>query len=47
MLRQAHYAKKIMEMASTVDCKAATTPMEKRLRMSCDKTAEEEEVDAM
>jgi hypothetical protein len=37
-LRQAHYAKKIMEMA---DCKAAATPMEERLRLSRDSTAEE------
>jgi hypothetical protein len=40
-LRQAHYAKKILEMAGMTDCKAAATPMEERLRMSCDSTAEE------
>jgi hypothetical protein len=40
-LRQAHYAKKILEMAGMADCKAATTPMEERLRLSRDSTAEE------
>jgi hypothetical protein len=40
-LRQAHYAKKILEMAGMTDCKAATTPMEERLRLSRDSTAEE------
>jgi hypothetical protein len=40
-LRQAHYAKKILEMAGMADCKAATTPMEERLRLSHDSTAEE------
>jgi hypothetical protein len=40
-LRQAHYAKKILEMAGMVDCKAAATPMEERLRLSRDSTAEE------
>jgi hypothetical protein len=44
-LRQAHYAKKILEMAGMTDCKAAATPMEERLRLSRDSTAEE--VDAM
>jgi hypothetical protein len=43
-LRQAHYAKKIMEMANTMDCKAATTPMEERLRMSRDSTVAEVDV---
>jgi hypothetical protein len=41
ILRQAHYAKKILEMADMVDCKAVATPMEERLRLSCDSTAEE------
>jgi hypothetical protein len=40
-LRQAHYAKKILEMADMVDCKAAATPMEERLRLSHDSTSEE------
>jgi hypothetical protein len=40
-LRQAHYAKKILEMADMADCKAAATPMEERLRLSRDSTAEE------
>jgi hypothetical protein len=43
-LRQAHYAKKILEMAGMVDCKAAATPMEERLRLSCDSMAEEVDV---
>jgi hypothetical protein len=37
-LRQAHYAKKILEMAGMADCKAAATPMEERLRLSRDST---------
>jgi hypothetical protein len=45
MLRQTHYTRKILEMASMADCKAATTPMEERLRLSRDSMAEE--VDAM
>jgi hypothetical protein len=40
-LRQAHYAKKILEMAGMADCKAAATPMEERLRLSRDSMAEE------
>jgi hypothetical protein len=40
-LRQAHYAKKILEMARMADCKAAATPLEERLRLSRDSTAEE------
>jgi hypothetical protein len=40
-LRQAHYAKKILEMAGMTDCKAAATTMEERLRLSRDSTAEE------
>jgi hypothetical protein len=40
-LRQAHYAKKILEMAGMTDCKAAATPMEERIRLSRDSTAEE------
>jgi hypothetical protein len=41
-LRQVHYAKKIPEMAGMADCKAAATPMEERLRLSRDSTAEME-----
>jgi hypothetical protein len=40
-LRQTHYAKKILEMAGMADCKAVATPMEERLRLSHDSTAEE------
>jgi hypothetical protein len=40
-LRQVHYATKILEMAGMADCKAATTRMEERLRLSRDSTAEE------
>jgi hypothetical protein len=40
-LRQTHYAKKILEMAGMADCKAAAMPMEERLRLSRDSTAEE------
>jgi hypothetical protein len=43
-LRQAHYAKKILEMAGMADCKAAATPMEERLRLSHDSTTEEVDV---
>jgi hypothetical protein len=44
-LWQTHYARKILKMAGIADCKAATTPMEERLRLSRDSTMEE--VDAM
>jgi hypothetical protein len=40
-LRQTYYAKKILEMAGMTDCKAATTSMEERLKLSRDSTAEE------
>jgi hypothetical protein len=40
-LWQAHYAKKILEMAGMVDCKAASTPMKERLRLSRDSMMEE------
>jgi hypothetical protein len=43
-LRQAHYAKKILEMAGMADCKAAATPMEERLRLSRDSTVEKVDV---
>jgi hypothetical protein len=39
-----HYAKKILEMAGMADCKAAAPPMEERLRLSRDSTAEEVDV---
>jgi hypothetical protein len=41
ILRQAHYAKMILEMAGMVDWKAAAPPMEERLRLSRDSTVEE------
>jgi hypothetical protein len=44
-LRQAHYAKKILEMAGMADYKAVATPMEERLRLSRDSMTEE--VDAI
>jgi hypothetical protein len=40
-LRHTHYAKKILEMTGIADYKAAATPMEERLRLSRDSTAEE------
>jgi hypothetical protein len=40
-LRQTQYARKILEMAGMVDYMAAATPMEERLRLSHDSTAEE------
>jgi hypothetical protein len=40
-LRQAHYAKKILEMAGMADCKAAATLMEESLRLSRDSMTEE------
>jgi hypothetical protein len=43
-LRQAHYAKKILEMADMADCKAAATLMEERLRLSQDNTTKEVDV---
>jgi hypothetical protein len=39
-LRQAHCAKKILEMAGMADCKATATPMDERLRLSHDSTVE-------
>jgi hypothetical protein len=36
-----HYAKKILDMAGMVNCKATNTPMEERPRMSHDNKAEE------
>jgi hypothetical protein len=43
-LRQAHYAKKILEMTDMADCKAAATLMEERLRLSQDNTTKEVDV---
>jgi hypothetical protein len=43
-LRQAHYAKKILEMVGMADCKVATMPMEERLGLSHDSTVEEVDV---
>jgi hypothetical protein len=41
ILRQTHYARKILEMAGMAICKAVATSMEERLRMSHDSTKEE------
>jgi hypothetical protein len=41
MLRQTHYARKILEIVHMADCKALATPMEERLRLSSDSTVEE------
>jgi hypothetical protein len=43
-LQQTHFAKKILEMADMTDFKAATMPLEERLRMSRDSKAEEADV---
>jgi hypothetical protein len=43
-LRQAHYAKKILEMVGMADCKVVATPMEARLRLRQDSTTEEVDV---
>jgi hypothetical protein len=43
-LWQTHYTKKILEMAGMADCKAATTLMEERLRLSRDSTMEDVDV---
>jgi hypothetical protein len=40
-LRQTHYARKILEIVHMADYKASATPMEERLRLSSDSTAEE------
>jgi hypothetical protein len=40
-LRQAHYAKKILEMEGMEDCTAAATLMEERLRLSRDGTTKD------
>jgi hypothetical protein len=43
-LCQAHYAKRILEMAGMQDCNPAHTPMEERLKLSRDSTAAEVDV---
>ena len=44
-LRQTAYAKRVVELAGLTDCNPALTPMEERVKLSRDSTAEE--VDAM
>ena len=44
-LRQTAYAKRVVELAGLTDCNPALTPMEERLKLSRDSTAEE--VDAV
>jgi hypothetical protein len=39
-LRQTTYAKHIVELAGLTDCNPALTPMEERLKLSCDNTME-------
>jgi hypothetical protein len=41
MLRQTTYAKRFVELAGLTDCNPALTPMEERLKLSCDSTTEE------
>jgi hypothetical protein len=43
-LCQAHYAKRILEMAGMQDCNPAHTPIEERLKLSRDSTAAEVDV---
>jgi hypothetical protein len=40
-LRQTAHAKRIVELAGLTDCNPALTPMEERLKLSRDSTAEE------
>jgi hypothetical protein len=40
-LRQTAYAKRVVELAGLTDCNPALTPLEKRLKLSCDSTTEE------
>ena len=40
-LRQTHYAKRILELGGMTGCNPAHTPMEERLKLSRDSTAEE------
>ena len=41
MLRQTAYTKRVVELAGLTDCNPALTPMEERLKLSRDSTAEE------
>jgi hypothetical protein len=41
MLRQTAYAKRVVELAGLTNCNPALTPMEERLKLSCDSTTEE------
>jgi hypothetical protein len=40
-LRQTAYAKRVVELAGLTDCNPALTPMEERLKLSCNNTTEE------
>jgi hypothetical protein len=40
-LRQTAYAKRVVELAGLTDCNPALTPMEEKLKLSCDSTMEE------
>jgi hypothetical protein len=40
-LQQTTYAKRVIELAGLTDCNPALTPMEERLKLSCDSTTEE------
>jgi hypothetical protein len=43
-LRQTAYAKRVVELARLTDCNPALTPMEERLKLSCDSMMEEVDV---
>jgi hypothetical protein len=40
-LRQTTYAKRIVELAELTDCNPTLTPIEEKLKLSCDSTMEE------
>jgi hypothetical protein len=40
-LRRTAYAKRVIELAGLTDCNPALTPMEEKLKLSCDSTTEE------
>jgi hypothetical protein len=40
-LRQTAYAKRVVELAGLTDCNPTLTPMEERLKLSCDSMMEE------
>jgi hypothetical protein len=42
-LRQSAYAKHVLELVGLIDCNPALTPMEKRLKLSRDNVAEEDD----